>query len=133
MLKIAQTLLLLIGGAWMLAPLMPAQKVNTETFFVMSNNPGNNEVIGFVHSADGSLVQETHYATHGRGSGGVNDPLESQGSLTLNADHSILFAVNSGSGEITSFQVHNNALQFADKAPSGGSSPVAIAQSQNRV
>jgi 6-phosphogluconolactonase len=133
MLKIARTPLLLIGGACMLAPLMSAQRANTETFFVMSNNPDSNEVIAFVHSADGSLLQETHYATHGRGSGGVNDPLESQGSLTLNADHSMLFAVNSGSGEITSFQVQNSALEFAGKVPSGGSSPVAIAQSHRRV
>jgi hypothetical protein len=35
-------------------------------------------------------------STGGRGTGGVTDPLESPGSLTLSQDHSLLFAVNGG-------------------------------------
>jgi 6-phosphogluconolactonase len=63
----------------------------------------------------------------------VNDPLKSQGSLTLSADHSLLFAANAGSGDISVFRVVGGQLIFVDKTPSGGRNPVAIAQSQNRV
>jgi hypothetical protein len=38
------------------------------------------------------------FPTGGRGSGGVTDPLGSQGSLTLSQDHSLLFAVNARNG-----------------------------------
>jgi hypothetical protein len=46
--------------------------------------------------ADESLQKAETCATGGRGSGGVTDPLESQGSLTLSQDRSLLFAVNAG-------------------------------------
>ena len=64
----------------------------------------------------------------------MNDPLESQGSLTLSADHNFLFAANAGSGDITVFRVlQNGRLSIADREASGGSNPVAVAQHQNFV
>jgi 6-phosphogluconolactonase len=110
-----------------------AQTRGTETFFVMSNNADKNQVIEFVHNSDGTVVAKETFDTQGRGTGGVNDPLESQGSLTLSADHTLLFAANAGSGDITVFQVIGGRLIFLNKQPSGGSNPVAIAQSQNRL
>jgi hypothetical protein len=68
--------------------------------FIMSNSAGRNEVIAFTRAADGTLHESGKFPTGGRGSGGNNDPLESQGSLTLSQDHSLLLAVNAGSGEI---------------------------------
>jgi len=115
------------------AMLASAQTRGTETFFVMSNNADKNQVIEFVHTSDGTVIAKETFDTHGRGTGGVNDPLESQGSLTLNADHTLLFAANAGSGDITVFQVIEGRLIFLNKQPSGGSNPVAIAQSQNRL
>jgi 6-phosphogluconolactonase (cycloisomerase 2 family) len=122
-------------GIGILSPMMyaGAQTPGTETFFVMSNNAENNQVLEFLHSAGGSTVAQKTYDTQGRGSGGVNDPLEAQGSLTLNSDHSLLFAVNAGSGDVTVFRVDRGGLHFADKESSGGSEPVAVAQSQNLV
>jgi hypothetical protein len=70
----------------------------------MTNAADRNEVISFRRAADGSLQEGHRFATGGRGSGGNNDPLESQGSLTLSQDHTLLFAVNAGSGEISVFQ-----------------------------
>src|SRR6202020_709089 len=102
-------------------------------FFVMSNNADKNEVIEFVHNSDGTVVAKKTFDTQGRGTGGVNDPLESQGSLMLSADHSLLFAANAGSGDITVFQVIEGRLIFLNKQPSGGSNPVAVAQTQNRL
>jgi 6-phosphogluconolactonase len=120
-------------GCLIPAMLAGAQSRGTETFFVMSNNADKNQVIEFVHSSDGTGVAKETFDTHGRGSGGVNDPLESQGSLTLSADHSLLFAVNAGSGDITVFRIVEGRLIFLNKQPSGGSNPVAVAQTHDRL
>ncbi|MGA8490035.1 MAG: beta-propeller fold lactonase family protein, partial [Terriglobales bacterium] len=96
--------------------------------FVMTNDVDRNEVISYKRAADGSLQENRRFATGGRGSGGNNDPLESQGSLTPSEDHSLLFAVNAGSGDISVFQVQGANLWLADKELSGGSEPNAIAQ-----
>jgi 6-phosphogluconolactonase len=101
--------------------------------FVMTNAAANNEVIAFERSANGSLAETERYDTQGRGSSGVTDPLGSQGSLTLSQDHSLLFAVNAGSGNISVFGVRRSTLAFLDKVPSGGSEPVAVAEHQNLV
>src|SRR5271170_2000102 len=96
--------------------------------FIMSNSVDRNEVIAFAQAADGTLHESGRFPTGGRGSGGNNDPLESQGSLTLSQDHTLLFAVNAGSGEISVFRVHGSDLSLADKQLSGGSEPNAVAQ-----
>lgn len=96
--------------------------------FVMSNSVEKNEVIAFTRTAEGTLEENGHFATGGRGSGGNTDPLESQGSLTLSQDHQLLFAVNAGSGEISVFRVQGAALALVDRVSSGGSEPNAIAQ-----
>ena len=96
--------------------------------FVMNNSATKNEVISFARAADGSLQEAQTFATGGRGTGGVTDPLESQGSLTLSSDHSLLFAVNGGSGEISVFRVHGSHLTLVDKKLTGGAEPNAVAQ-----
>jgi 6-phosphogluconolactonase len=98
-----------------------------ETVFVMSNNAEKNQVIAFELKNDGSYFEQHRFDTLGRGSGGVNDPLEAQGSLTLSTDHTVLFAANAGSGDITVFRVLGSSLLVTDKEPSGGSQPVSIA------
>jgi 6-phosphogluconolactonase len=101
--------------------------------FVMTNAANGNAVIAFQRAADG-LLQESHsFATGGRGTGGVTDPLESQGSLTLSQDRSFLFAVNGGSGEISVFLVRGSDLSLVDKVVSGGAEPNAVAQHGNLV
>src|ERR1700752_1995276 len=101
--------------------------------FVMSNAADRNEVIAFARATDGSLQETRRFPTGGRGSGGNHDPLESQGSLTLSQDHSLLFAVNAGSGEVSVFRVHGSTLVLSDKVLSEGSEPNAIAQHGNLV
>ena len=135
MLKAIRSLSTIAIGIGSLFPAMlaSAQTRGTETFFVMSNNADKNQVTEFVQNSNGTVVAKETFDTHGRGTGGVNDPLESQGSLTLSADHSLLFAANAGSGDISVFRVVGGQLIFVDKTPSGGRNPVAIAQSQNRV
>jgi 6-phosphogluconolactonase len=101
--------------------------------FVMTNAATKNEIIAFERSANGSLTEAGRYDTQGRGSSGVTDPLGSQGSLTLSQDHSLLFAVNAGSGDISVFGVRHSILAFLDKVHSGGSEPVAVAEHQSLV
>ena len=113
-----------------------AQEGNVErtpAVFVMTNNAEKNQVLGFQRDANGSLFGLREFATGGRGSGGVTDPLESQGSLTLSQDKSLLFAANAGSGEISVFAVHGDHLFLLDKIVSEGSEPNAIAQHGNLV
>jgi 6-phosphogluconolactonase len=106
---------------------------NSGAVFVMTNDATKNEVIAFQRSANGSLIETGRYDTQGRGSSGVTDPLGSQGSLTLSQDHSLLFAVNAGSGNISVFGVRRSTLAFLGKVPSGGSEPVAVAEHQSLV
>jgi 6-phosphogluconolactonase (cycloisomerase 2 family) len=101
--------------------------------FIMTNDADKNEVIAFDRAANGTLSGARHYDTGGRGSGGTTDPLESQGSLTLSQDHTLLFAANAGSGTVSVFKVLRSNLALVEKAPSGGSQPVAVAQFNNLV
>src|SRR6201981_3857205 len=96
--------------------------------FVRNNSADKNEIISFARAADGSLQQAGRFATGGRGTGGVTDPLESQGSLTLSQSHSLLFAVNGGSSEVSVFQGHVSHLSLVDKKLTGGAEPNAVAQ-----
>jgi 6-phosphogluconolactonase (cycloisomerase 2 family) len=101
---------------------------NAGAVFVMTNAANNNEVIAYSRAENGALREGSRFETGGRGSGGLIDPLESQGSLILSKDHSLLFAVNAGSGTISAFRVNHSRLSLIDVVPSGGSEPNAVAQ-----
>jgi len=105
----------------------------SETLFVMTNAASRNEVIAFIQSSDGHFYEAGRYETHGRGSGGITDPLQSQGSLKLSRDHSLLFAANAGSGTVSVFRVVRSSLVLVDQVPSGGSEPLSVAQSGSFV
>lgn len=105
----------------------------SETVFVMTNAANRNQVVAFSQTRDGHFYETTRYDTGGRGSGGITDPLQSQGSLTLSANHSLLFAANAGSGTVSVFRVFHSSLFLADQVPSGGSEPLSIAQYGNLV
>jgi len=109
------------------------QHRNSGAVFVMTNSAEKNQVIAFERDADGGLSYRNTYDTEGRGSGGINDPLQSQGSLKLSQDGSVLFAANAGSGTVSVFAVEHGRLNFLDKEPSGGSEPAAIAENQGLV
>ncbi|MFY9644191.1 MAG: beta-propeller fold lactonase family protein [Terriglobales bacterium] len=117
--------ILALGAA---LPALSHAQANPGAVFVMTNAPVRNEIVAYARNADGGLKESQIYPTGGRGSGGVTDPLASQGSLTLSQDHSLLFAVNAGSGDISVFQVQGASLTLVEKVPSGGAAPVAVAQ-----
>ncbi len=101
---------------------------NGRSLFVMTNDNEKNEILTYQRGYDGQFVLKAHIPTGGRGSGGTNDPLQSQGSLTLSGDHSLLFAVNSASGTVSSFHLLDGFPVLVDKEPSGGAFPVAVTE-----
>jgi len=130
---IARSLLTVIAGIGSVSPILAAAQPKSGAVFVMTNAADRNEIVTYERTPDGRLYDGDRYDTGGRGSGGVTDPLESQGSLTLSQDRSLLFAVNAGSGTVSVFRVHQAFLSLVDKAPSGGSEPVAVTQWRNLV
>jgi 6-phosphogluconolactonase (cycloisomerase 2 family) len=135
--NVIRRLLLLAAGVGTAASLFGAtpdsRKRTDGAVFVMTNDATANEVISFGRTPDGQLVTGDRFRTGGRGSGGTGDPLQSQGSLKLSQDDSVLFAANAGSGTVTVFRVRGASLTLLDQADSGGSEPLSIAQNGNFV
>lgn len=110
-------------------PAASAAPLQQHVIYAMNNSADKNEVLAIREDASVNTGYTSNsYATGGRGSGGVTDPLGAQGSVVLSQDHTLLFAVNAGSGDISVFHVQNEFLQLVGTTPSGGSSPVAVAQ-----
>jgi len=95
--------------------------------YVLTNQSQNNSVMVFLRAPDGTLSFSGSFLTGGTGIGSGADPLGSQGALMLDADGRLLFAVNSGSNEVSVFAVAGPRLHLIDKVPSGGQMPVSIA------
>lgn len=131
---VTRGLFAIVVGVVALSPILSfAQPSSPGAVFVMTNAADSNQVIAFERAADGALTHRATYDTQGRGSGGITDPLQSQGSLTLSQDHSLLFVANAGSGTVSVFSVNQSHLTFLSKVPSGGSEPAAVAEHQGLV
>jgi 6-phosphogluconolactonase len=94
--------------------------------YTMTNDASGNRILVYSRNSNGALTFQGSVSTQGRGSGGIIDPLQSQGSLTLSQDNSFLFAANAGSGTITTFRVVPFGLVFAGQADCGGAEPISI-------
>jgi 6-phosphogluconolactonase len=116
------------GAAWSGVGFAATDSDNAHGVFVMTNNADANQVIAYERDPNGTLVNPHSYRTDGRGSGGTVDPLASQGSLTLSADHAWLFAVNAGSGNVSVFRVNGANLELTDLVATEGSEPNSVAQ-----
>ncbi|MGA2276180.1 MAG: beta-propeller fold lactonase family protein [Terracidiphilus sp.] len=119
---------LLTAGSLSMVSAVAAAEDSSGAVFVMNNAAVDNQIAAYARQEDGALWPTGSYSTGGNGSGGTVDPLHSQGSLLLSTDHRLLFAVNAGSGSISSFAVWGSHLSLVDTQSSGGSSPTAIAQ-----
>jgi 6-phosphogluconolactonase (cycloisomerase 2 family) len=107
-------------------------QTQTGRVYVLSNKP-ENSVLVFNRASDGSLTFIQEAPTEGAGTGATGDPLQSQGSVALNADGTILLAVNPASGELTAFRVTDAGLEFGSKVLSGGFFPVSVTVYNNVV
>src|SRR6201998_1315571 len=117
---------LLAGAVLAMPPSRATAEDGQGAVFVMTNAASNNQINAYVRLADGSLESSGTFATGGNGSGGTVDPLHSQGSLTLSADHRLLFAVNAGSGTVSSFAVDGASLTLVDTVSTGGSMATSV-------
>jgi 6-phosphogluconolactonase (cycloisomerase 2 family) len=98
--------------------------------FVQTDSTSGNRVVAYHRAADGALRPAGSYATGGLGgilSGSVVDHTASQGSLTYDPWHSLLYAVNAGSNTVSVFAVHGDRLTLRQVLSSGGTFPVSVA------
>ncbi|HEX4493553.1 MAG TPA: hypothetical protein VH914_20290 [Acidimicrobiia bacterium] len=98
--------------------------------FVQTDDPAGNHVVAYHRGANGALTLAGTYSTGGRGGvldGSVVDHLASQGSLTYDRDHGLLFAVNAGSDSVSVFSASGDHLTRRQVIASGGQFPVSVA------
>ena len=104
--------------------------------FVQTDNTAGNQVVAYDRADDGSLSLADTYNTGGLGgqlNGSVVDHLASQGSLTYDRDHALLYAVNAGSNTVSVFSVRGDQLTLRQVLSSGGTFPVSVAVHGNLV
>jgi len=98
--------------------------------FVQTDNLAGNQVVSYARAADGTLAQKAAYDTGGLGgqlTGSVVDHLASQGSLAIDGEAGLLFAVNAGSNTVSVFGVDGGALSLHQTVDSGGTFPASVA------
>ena len=101
-----------------------------QVVFVQNDNTSGNQVVAYHRAADGTLSFAASYDTGGLGgqlTGSVTDHLASQGSLTYDPGHALLYAVNAGSNTITVFVASGDRLFRQQIISSGGRFPVSVA------
>jgi hypothetical protein len=95
--------------------------------FVQTDNTSGNQVVAYHRAADGTLSPAGTYANGGVLAGSVVDHLASQGSLSYDPRHALLYAVNVGSNTVSVFAVKGDRLALRQVLSSGGSFPVSVA------
>ena len=96
--------------------------------FTATNGANGNAVVAFARGDDGSLIFAGTFNTGGKGIGGTTDPLASQYSLLLDGeDDRLLFVVNAGSNNVSTFRVNGASLTLVGTTGSGGTLPTSLA------
>ena len=108
------------------------------TVFVQTDNPAGNQVIALAQQPDGQLSQKEVVSTGGLGGIEAATPagfggLASQGSLTYDPGHHLLFAVNAGSDTISVLSVEGRQVRLDQVLSSRGEFPNSIAVHGNLV
>ncbi|WP_034260622.1 lactonase family protein [Actinospica robiniae] len=107
-----------------------------QVVFVQTDATTGNQVVVYRRADDGRLTRLAVYATGGRGGvldGSVVDHLASQGSLTYDARHKLLYAVNAGSDTVSVFAVNGSLLRLRQIVASHGEFPVSVAVHDDAV
>lgn len=97
--------------------------------FAQNDDSAGNTVYVYERDSDGSLDEAGSYPTGGLGGaldGAVVDKLASQGALTYDREHGLLYAVNAGSDSLTVFLVRRDRLVRTQVISSGGEFPVSV-------
>ncbi len=126
------------GSASPAAPAGPASGFPgaSQAVFVQTDNTAGNHVVAYRRAGDGTLSPGGSYATGGLGgvlAGSVVDHTASQGALTYDPSHALLYAVNAGSNTVSVFAVSGDRLALRQVVSSGGTVPVSVAVRGNLV
>jgi 6-phosphogluconolactonase (cycloisomerase 2 family) len=98
--------------------------------FVQTDNTAGNQVVAYHRAGNGTLKWAGAYRTGGDGgvlSGSVVDHLASQGSLSYDRRHGLLYAVNAGSNTVSVFAARGDRLFLRQVIGSGGTFPISVA------
>jgi hypothetical protein len=130
-----KTILAAFGALAFLAS-TPALHASDEFVYVESNikTPNGNSIFAFQRQSDGSL-KSLPGSPFLMGGAGVQDislqlgPSDSDQDIATNNDHTLLFAVNSGSDSIAVFHINGDGSLTpvnGSPFPSGGTDPVSV-------
>lgn len=84
--------------------------------FAMTNVTARNRIVTYRRALDGTLTRVGSVRTRGHG---IGTDLDTQGGLTLSKDNNFLYAVNTGSDDISVFAVNGTRLRFLQKIYAG--------------
>ena len=99
--------------------------------YTESNEAGMNNIMVYQIKFNGSLQWSSNTASGGVGTGA---PLGSQGALALSSNNGWLFAVNSGSNSVSSFQVNRDgSLTLMSTANTWGKNPNSLSVHGNML
>ncbi len=131
---------LVVGLGTLLTPLAAGAQglgsSDAHAVFVQTNDTSGNQVVVYRRGVHGELTFAARYNTGGLGvalTGAVVDKLASQGGLAYDPAEHALVAVNGGSNSITEFHVDGARLSDRRSVASGGSIPVSVTVSGNRL
>ncbi|GIH21642.1 lactonase family protein [Rugosimonospora africana] len=131
--RLAVILAAAAGGATAIAsPALADPAHHSGAVFVATDGTDGNAVIAY----DSALHQRGTYSTGGKGgvlNGSVADHVASQGALTLDRAHNLLYAVNAGSDTLTVFGVQGDRLSKLQVISTGGAFPVSVTSHGNTV
>ena len=102
----------------------------THAVFVQTDETAGNHVVAYREAPNGTLTLSGTYATGGNGgvlATSVIDHLASQGAVTYDQRHGLLYVVNAGSDSVSVFAVHGDDLSLRQVVGSRGSFPVSVA------
>ena len=103
----------------------------TGHIYIQSNDAAGNAILMYNQQHDGKLAWTSTTGSGGNGSGAG---LGSQSAVAINADNTLLFAVNAGSNSVSSFKIKNDgSLDLISTINSGGKLPVSVAVYKNLV
>lgn len=110
------------------APAYPGHS-NSHAVFVQTDAVHGNHIVAYDRDRRGVLSQAGRYTTGGDGGtldGAVVDHTASQGALTYDERHHLLYAVNAGSNTLSIFAVRGDRLDLRQVVASGGRFPVSV-------
>src|SRR5947209_16413806 len=103
------------------------QKAAGGWFVTATNNPSANKLWVYKRGADGKLTQTGSVSTGGKGI--ASEPpfgfpiVDSSGSINTTPDGKLIFVVNAGSNQVTSFRVTSSGVHRVSVVSSHGKLP----------